>query len=247
MTTNATVASSTAPWVSSPFTRVMRPGVDTERAAPRPDAASAPCSAPLCPRSAGFPLDFFPVLFAVPRVVGWLAHWRQMMLQDGGVKIWRPRQVRGPSPSCLRSFLARPLDGRAIGICHLRRLPPEIDCARASRPSTRVGARVRRSACDATAGTTAVTTTTTATYPALPRACRCMSARRNGSTCPWRSGLRWRACGRRRPRSNTGGECHRDLSPLVMLVAAARTDCGGRLRRITKRTMLATFKGKSKL
>ncbi|KAG5651938.1 hypothetical protein H0H81_006880 [Sphagnurus paluster] len=27
---------------------------------------------------AGFPLDFFPVLFAVPRVVGWLAHWRQV-------------------------------------------------------------------------------------------------------------------------------------------------------------------------
>ena len=45
-------------------------------------------------RSVGFPLDFFPVLFVVPRVVGWLAHWRQMMLQEGGVKIWRPRQVR---------------------------------------------------------------------------------------------------------------------------------------------------------
>ncbi|EIM90879.1 peroxysomal citrate synthase [Stereum hirsutum FP-91666 SS1] len=44
-------------------------------------------------RAMGFPLDFFPVLFAVPRVVGWLAHWRQMMLQSGGVKIWRPRQV----------------------------------------------------------------------------------------------------------------------------------------------------------
>jgi len=49
-------------------------------------------------RAMGFPLDFFPVLFAVPRVVGWLAHWRQMMLQQGGVKIWRPRQVYvGPS------------------------------------------------------------------------------------------------------------------------------------------------------
>ncbi|KAJ8072388.1 hypothetical protein PM082_015947 [Marasmius tenuissimus] len=44
-------------------------------------------------RAMGFPLDFFPVLFAVPRVVGWLAHWRQMMLQPGGVKIWRPRQI----------------------------------------------------------------------------------------------------------------------------------------------------------
>ncbi|KDQ57157.1 hypothetical protein JAAARDRAFT_285454 [Jaapia argillacea MUCL 33604] len=49
-------------------------------------------------RAMGFPLDFFPVLFVVPRVVGWLAHWRQMMLQQGGVKIWRPRQVYvGPS------------------------------------------------------------------------------------------------------------------------------------------------------
>ena len=37
--------------------------------------------------------SFYPVLFAVPRCVGWLAHWRQMMLQPGGVKIWRPRQL----------------------------------------------------------------------------------------------------------------------------------------------------------
>ncbi|KAJ7455360.1 peroxysomal citrate synthase [Mycena galericulata] len=44
-------------------------------------------------RAMGFPNDYFPVLFAVPRVVGWLAHWRQMMLQPGGVKIWRPRQI----------------------------------------------------------------------------------------------------------------------------------------------------------
>ncbi|KIJ13449.1 Si-synthase [Paxillus involutus ATCC 200175] len=44
-------------------------------------------------RAMGFPMDFFPVLFVVPRVVGWLAHWRQMMLSPEGVKIWRPRQV----------------------------------------------------------------------------------------------------------------------------------------------------------
>ncbi|ROV91937.1 hypothetical protein VSDG_07645 [Cytospora chrysosperma] len=41
----------------------------------------------------GFPLDFYPVLFAVPRCVGWLAHWRQQMLNPAGVKIWRPRQI----------------------------------------------------------------------------------------------------------------------------------------------------------
>ena len=34
----------------------------------------------LSSRLLGFPLDFFPVLFAVPRVVGWLAHWRQVSL-----------------------------------------------------------------------------------------------------------------------------------------------------------------------
>ncbi|KAI6162358.1 citrate synthase-like protein [Pisolithus thermaeus] len=28
----------------------------------------------------GFPMDFFPVLIAVPRVVGWVAHWRQVWL-----------------------------------------------------------------------------------------------------------------------------------------------------------------------
>ena len=38
-------------------------------------------------------MDFFPLLFAVPRVVGWLAHWRQMMMARGGVKIWRPREL----------------------------------------------------------------------------------------------------------------------------------------------------------
>ncbi|KZT07791.1 peroxysomal citrate synthase [Laetiporus sulphureus 93-53] len=61
-------------------------------------------------RAMGFPMDFFPVLFVVPRVVGWLAHWRQMMLQDGGVKIWRPRQVyAGPGQ---RDFV--PVDERVV-------------------------------------------------------------------------------------------------------------------------------------
>lgn len=42
----------------------------------------------------GFPADFFPVLFAIPRVAGWLAHWRESLSDpEGGLKIWRPRQV----------------------------------------------------------------------------------------------------------------------------------------------------------
>ena len=63
----------------------------------------------------GFPMDFFPVLFAVPRVVGWLAHWRQMMHQEGGVKIWRPRQVCRLSILCFGlSFSLIPLLGPTV-------------------------------------------------------------------------------------------------------------------------------------
>ncbi len=40
----------------------------------------------------GFPVDMFPVLFAIPRVSGWLAQWEEM-LQDKEQKIARPRQV----------------------------------------------------------------------------------------------------------------------------------------------------------
>lgn len=40
----------------------------------------------------GFPTDFFPVLFAIPRVSGWLAHWKESM-EESSPKIWRPRQV----------------------------------------------------------------------------------------------------------------------------------------------------------
>lgn len=45
----------------------------------------------------GFPVDMFPVLFAIPRTVGWLAQWREMV-QDPEQKIARPRQVfTGPA------------------------------------------------------------------------------------------------------------------------------------------------------
>jgi len=39
----------------------------------------------------GFPTEMFTVLFAIPRVAGWLAHWQEMIDQDA--KIYRPRQV----------------------------------------------------------------------------------------------------------------------------------------------------------
>ena len=40
----------------------------------------------------GFPVDMFPVLFAIPRTAGWLAQWDEM-LRDGDQKIARPRQM----------------------------------------------------------------------------------------------------------------------------------------------------------
>jgi citrate synthase len=40
----------------------------------------------------GFPVDMFPVLFAIPRTAGWLAQWQEM-LTDPDQKIARPRQV----------------------------------------------------------------------------------------------------------------------------------------------------------
>ncbi len=44
----------------------------------------------------GFPVDTFPVLFAIPRTSGWLAQWEEM-LEDKDQKIARPRQVyQGP-------------------------------------------------------------------------------------------------------------------------------------------------------
>ena len=43
-------------------------------------------------QSLRFPVDMFPVLFAIPRTVGWLAQWEEMLL-DAEQKIARPRQI----------------------------------------------------------------------------------------------------------------------------------------------------------
>jgi citrate synthase len=43
-------------------------------------------------KALGFPVDMFPVLFAIPRTVGWLAQWREM-IDDAEQKIARPRQL----------------------------------------------------------------------------------------------------------------------------------------------------------
>jgi citrate synthase len=40
----------------------------------------------------GFPVEMFPVLFAIPRTAGWIAQWREM-ITDSEQKIARPRQI----------------------------------------------------------------------------------------------------------------------------------------------------------
>jgi citrate synthase len=43
-------------------------------------------------RAMGFPTKYFTVLFALGRLPGWIAHWREMMA-DSQTRIGRPRQL----------------------------------------------------------------------------------------------------------------------------------------------------------
>ena len=43
-------------------------------------------------RAMGFPTNMFTVLFALGRLPGWIAHWKEMV-EDGTTKIARPRQI----------------------------------------------------------------------------------------------------------------------------------------------------------
>ncbi|MCY3956075.1 MAG: citrate synthase [Nitrospira sp.] len=48
-------------------------------------------------KAIGFPVNMFTVVFAIGRLPGWIAHWREMM-QEPRLKIGRPRQLyTGPS------------------------------------------------------------------------------------------------------------------------------------------------------
>jgi len=58
----------------------------------------------------GFPVEMFPVLFAIGRMPGWLAQWQEMLL-DAEQKIARPRQVY--SGHKRRDYLPRPQRGGA--------------------------------------------------------------------------------------------------------------------------------------
>jgi citrate synthase len=59
-------------------------------------------------RAMGFPTNMFTVLFALGRLPGWIAHWKEMM-EDTTTKIARPRQIYTGSP--VRDYV--PMDKRA--------------------------------------------------------------------------------------------------------------------------------------
>jgi citrate synthase len=58
-------------------------------------------------RAMGFPTNFFTVLFAIGRLPGWIAQWREM-INDPQTKIGRPRQLYVGEPQ--RAFV--PIDKR---------------------------------------------------------------------------------------------------------------------------------------
>lgn len=58
-------------------------------------------------RAIGIPLNMFPVMFAIGRMPGWIAHWKEM-IEDPATKIGRPRQIYTGYPQ--RAFV--PVDRR---------------------------------------------------------------------------------------------------------------------------------------
>ena len=42
-------------------------------------------------RAIGIPMDMYTVMFAIGRMPGWIAHWKEVC--DSGSRIYRPRQV----------------------------------------------------------------------------------------------------------------------------------------------------------
>ena len=58
-------------------------------------------------KAMGFPTRMFPVLFALGRLPGWIAQWREMMA-DPATKLGRPRQLYIGAPE--RAY--QPVDER---------------------------------------------------------------------------------------------------------------------------------------
>ena len=83
-----------------------------------------------------FPMDMFPVLFAIPRVSGWLAQWQEM-LQDPDQKIARPRQIFIGAGAPRRTFRSENADATFRGQRVTRRLQERL--TKCSAPSADSG------------------------------------------------------------------------------------------------------------
>jgi len=68
----------------------------------------------------GFPVDLFPVLFAIPRTAGWLSQWEEMLL-DSEQKIARPRQIY--TGRDVRAYV--PIDQRKVLSTSQPPMPPK--------------------------------------------------------------------------------------------------------------------------
>jgi citrate synthase len=72
-------------------------------------------------RAIGIPLNMFTVMFAIGRMPGWIANWKEVW--EGGSRIYRPRQVyTGPTmrdyvPTAQRRQATTPGDAAASGGC----------------------------------------------------------------------------------------------------------------------------------
>jgi len=80
-------------------------------------------------KAIGFPLDFFPVLFTMGRMAGWLAHWEELLMgPEEEKKIVRPRQIYlGPAE---RAFLPIEARGHVRIAAEPERLLPSTTRAR---------------------------------------------------------------------------------------------------------------------
>ena len=80
----------------------------------------------------GFPPQFFAVLFAIPRVTGYLSHWREQ-LTDKDVKIARPQQIYEVHFSCRLSnvfFLTLQTPSLLAPLLSVCLLPPQAELQR---------------------------------------------------------------------------------------------------------------------
>jgi citrate synthase len=107
-------------------------------------------------RALGFPLDAFPLLFALPRAAGWLAHWAEALDADdaalvraGATRVTRPTQVWG---GCADAVPPVPAAAHAAGTGHVS--DGATDESDAPLASVSSGTSVRRRAAAAATTTT---------------------------------------------------------------------------------------------